>query len=109
MPCLLAISTPHAAQVLPTTSVQFSFVGSPRKDGKELRFDAPPAKWRAWEPVTAAVGELPVFSLLLGDGSKPYEGPAALLGLDVLSQRRVVVGAGAGRPGRARQLWVSAA
>lgn len=95
-------------QVLPTTSVQFSFVGAPRRaDGGGLRFDAPPAGWRPWEPVTAAVGELPVFSLLLGDGSKPYEGPAALLGLDVLSQRRVVVSAGAGRPGRVRQLWVS--
>lgn len=96
--------------MLPTTSVQFSFVGAPSKaGGGGLRFDAPPASWRPWEPVTAGVGDLPVFSLLLGDGRKPYEGPAALLGLDVLSQRRVVVGAGAGRASRARQLWVSAA
>ncbi|KAL4421485.1 hypothetical protein ABPG75_010776 [Micractinium tetrahymenae] len=97
-------------QVLPTTSVQFSFAGAPHRaeGGGGLRFDPPPAGWRPWDPVTAAVGELPVFSLMLGDGSRPYEGPAALLGLDVLSQRRVVISAGAGRSGRARQLWVSA-
>lgn len=57
----------------------------------------------------AAVGDLPVFSQLLGDGRTPFTGPAAIVGLDVLSQRRVVIGAGEGKRGRARQLFVSKA
>ncbi len=55
----------------------------------------------------AAIGDLPVFSQLLGDGRTPFNGPAALIGLDVLAQRRVVLGAGRGVPGRQRQLFVS--
>lgn len=55
------------------------------------------------------MGDLPVFSQLLGDGRTPFTGPAAIVGLDVLSQRRVVIGAGEGKRGRARQLFVSKA
>lgn len=55
------------------------------------------------------VGDLPIFTQLLGDGRSPYQGPAALIGLDVLSQRRVVIGAGTGKRGRERQLLVSKA
>lgn len=96
--------------MLPTTSVQFTFAGEASKaaDGR-YSFAAPPPAWRPWQPVTAAVGDLPIFSSLIGDGVKPYTGPAALLGLDVLSQRRLVIGAGVGRPGRARPLYVGSA
>eukprot|EP00798_Chlamydomonas_sp_ICE-L_P026402 gene26402-17499_t len=62
------------------------------KDGR-LRFNPPPADWTPWDPVLATVGELPGFSSILGDGLTPYRGPAALIGLDVLSQRRVGLGA----------------
>lgn len=97
-------------QVLPTTEVQFTFAGAASKeaDGR-YRFDAPPASWRPWDPVLAAVGDLPAFAQLFGDGRTPFSGPAALLGLDVLSQRRLVIGAGVGAKGRARPLLVSPA
>lgn len=96
--------------MLPTTQVQFTFVGAASKaPGGKYSFAPPAAAWRPWQPVQAAVGDLPVFAQLLGDGRKPYDGPAALLGLDVLSQRRVVIGAGVGQAGRARPLFMSAA
>lgn len=97
-------------QVLPITEVQFTFAGAASKeaDGR-YRFEAPPAGWRPWQPVQAAVGDLPVFAQLFGDGRTPFSGPAALLGLDVLSQRRLVIGAGVGAKGRARPLLVSPA
>jgi hypothetical protein len=76
---------------------------------------APPAKgWKPWAPVMAAVGDLPVFAQLLSDADarKPFNGPAALIGLDVWSQRRTVLGAIppalARTTGRARQLFVAA-
>lgn len=58
-------------------------------------------------------GDLPVFSQLLGDGDgrKPFKGPAALIGLDVLAQRRVVLEAIppalARTVGRRRRLFVA--
>jgi hypothetical protein len=44
-----------------------------------------------------------------GDGKTPYKGPAALIGLDVLSQRRVILEAAAvsGKQSRRRRLFVS--
>ena len=54
------------------------------------------------------VADLPVFPELLGDGVTPYLGPAALLGLDVLSQRRIIFEADEVRS-RRRRLFVSAA
>lgn len=95
-------------QILPFASVQFTFAGNARRaDGGAVVFDPPPPGWKPWAPVAAAVGDLPVFAQLLGDGRTPFAGPAGLIGLDVLSQRRVVVGAGTGRSGRERQLFVS--
>jgi hypothetical protein len=58
-------------------------------------------------------GDLPVFAQLLGDGDarKPFNGPAALIGLDVLAQRRVVLEAIppalARTVGRRRRLFVA--
>lgn len=94
-------------QVAPTTPVQFTFAGAAAREDGKFRFEAPPPGWQPWQPVVAAVGDLPVFAQLLGDGTKPFDGPAAVLGLDVLSQRRVVVAAGVNKPGRVRQLFVS--
>jgi len=95
---------------MPTTEVQSTFAGSPSKEADGgYRFEAPPSAWGRWQLVLAAVGALPVFAQLFGDGRTPFSGPAALLGLDVLSQRRVVIGAGVGVKGRARPLLVSPA
>lgn len=58
-------------------------------------------------------GDLPVFAQLLGDGDarKPFTGPAALIGLDVLAQRRIVLEAIppalARTVGRKRRLFVA--
>lgn len=76
-------------------------------------FEAAAKEWKPWAPVMAAVGDLPVFSQLLGDGNTrtPFKGPAALIGLDVLAQRRVVLEAlppaVARTVGRKRRLFVA--
>eukprot|EP00887_Chlorella_sp_A99_P000088 scaffold16.g88.t1 len=95
-------------QTLPITEIQVTFVGDVSRGGDGgLSFAPPPAGWRPWAPVQVAVGELPAFAQLLSrDGKTPFKGPAMLVGLDVLSQRRVVIGAGYGKEGRARQLYV---
>jgi hypothetical protein len=87
-------------------------VGDAVKDPRtgRLSFSPPPRAWQPWKPVMAAVGDLPVFSQLLGDGQKPFTGPAALIGLDVWSQRRVVLESvpPGGKTGRQRRLFVAA-
>lgn len=97
-----------------TSPVQLTFAGNVASKGdgkgKSMTFEPPPAGWKAWEPVVAAVGDLPVFAQLLGDGTTPFAGPAALIGLDVLSQRRVVLSAprsAAELGSRMRRLYVS--
>jgi len=60
--------------------------------------------FKPWEKVTVAVGDLPVFSDLLGDGKNPFNVPTVLIGLDLLSQRRVILESG---EGRARRIFVS--
>jgi hypothetical protein len=72
----------------------------------QLTFEQPPRNFKPWAPVMAAVGDLPVFSQLLGDGRTPFTGPAALIGLDVWGQRRVVIEAGR-QTGRKRRLFVA--
>jgi hypothetical protein len=78
-----------------------------------LTFAPPAPGWTPWKPVQAAVGDLPVFAELLGDadGRKPFSGPAALIGLDVLAQRRVVLEALppalAKTAGRKRRMFVA--
>lgn len=64
-------------QVLPRAPVRLSFAGTPRPD---RTFEAPPPGWQPWAAVQAGVGDLPVFSQLLGDGQTPFTGPAALIG-----------------------------
>ena len=94
---------------LPTTKTRLDFVGNAVMDsstGRPTGFEPPPKNWKAWDPIQLAVGDIPVFSEILGDGRTPYQGPAALIGLDILAQRRVILEAGTGRT-RARKVAVS--
>lgn len=87
-----------------TAKIPLSFVGNVNKENRQ--FEQPPQGWKPWEPVLMGVGDLSVFSDLLGDErGKPFTGPAALVGLDVLSQRRFVLGTTG--PGRSRTLYVA--
>lgn len=91
---------------MPTRSIPLTFCGDAIRDPQSGRvsFEMPPNNWEPWES-TVAVGDLAVFSSLLGDGRTPYDGPAVLIGLDILSQRRVVLEAG-GR-NRSRRLYIA--
>ncbi len=51
------------------------------------------------------MGDLPVFSQLLGDGRSPYKGPAGIVGLDVLTQRRLILETGPSAD-RRRRIYV---
>lgn len=88
--------------------VSRALAGDAMKDPRtgQVTFESPPRDWKPWQPVLAAVGDLPVFSQLLGDGRTPFTGPAALIGLDVWGQRRVVIEAGR-QSGRKRRLFVA--
>jgi hypothetical protein len=96
-PAIAALGIDGRPLTLPTVEKQLSYAGNPIIDPDSRRtvgFESPPANWKPWDPVQLAVGDIPVFSNILGDGLTPYEGPAALIGLDILSQRRVVLEAG---------------
>jgi len=73
---------------LPTTDVQLSYVGLQKTKSS---FTAPPSDFMPWDKIQVAVGDLPVFSQLLGDGRTPYKGPAGIVGLDILTQRRLIL------------------
>ena len=106
-PTIYSVGVDGRPLPLPTKKVQLTFAGDPQKgSGGGLTFAPPPRQWRPWDPVELAVGDLPIFSQLLGDGRKPFSGPAALIGLDLLAQRRVILGSGQAA-GRRRQLYVS--
>jgi len=92
--------------IMPTTSVQLTFAGNPMKDSSgKVGFEGPPQNFVPWDPVSVAVGDLPVFSQLLGDGKNPLRVPTVLIGLDILSQRQIVLETGMGR---SRRIFVSA-
>jgi hypothetical protein len=61
--------------------------------------------FKPWDEITVAVGDLPVFSELLGDGKNPYNLPTVLIGLDLLSQRRFMLESSMGK--RSRQIFVA--
>lgn len=105
-PAVTAIGIDGRPLLLPTRKKQLNFAGNVQKDSSTgaMSFQEPPSNWKLWEPVQLAIGDLPVFRDLLGDGTKPYEGPASLIGLDILSQRRVILETGGTRQ---RRLWVS--
>ena len=101
-PAVVGMGVDGRPQMLPTHRVGLSFCGGPvvakgGTEGPTVTFEPPPRRWKPWDPVDVAVGDLPVFSQLLGDGRTPYRGPAGIIGLDVLSQRRVILEAGTGR------------
>lgn len=105
-PAVTAIGIDGKPLFLPTRKTQLTFAGDAQKNpaSGRLTFDPPPSNWKSWDPVQVAIGDLPVFRDLLGDGVRPYEGPACLIGLDILAQRRVILETGGTRK---RTLWVS--
>jgi hypothetical protein len=108
-PVVQALGIDGRPLLLPTVKKQISFVGDPiidPKTGRPSAFNQPPPEWKPWDAVQLAVGDIPVFSQILGDGITPYQGPAALIGLDILAQRRVILEAGPGTS-RARKVAVS--
>ena len=77
-------------------------------DGRRIikGFAPPPPEWKNWDAVPIAIGDIPAFSTILGDGITPYQGPAALIGLDILSQRRIIL-EGGDDDTRRRRVFVS--
>ena len=103
-PAIMGVGIDGRPLMLPTHELQFTYVGKASKDSSgQVKFEDPPPSFKPWDSVRVGIGDLPVFSQLLGDGVTPYNGPAALLGLDVLSQRRVMLETGRGR---ARKMYV---
>lgn len=104
MPMVQGIGVDGRPQLLPTTNIGVSFCGNAiqNKEDKSttMSFEAPPSDWKPWNSVSMAIGDLPVFSQLLGDGRSAYKGPAGIIGLDILSQRRVILETGVGRKRR---------
>ena len=94
---------------LPLIRKQVTFAGNAKldKSGRPIGFEAAPSEFKPWKPVDLGVGDIPAFASLLGDGVHPFDGPAALIGLDILSQRRVIFEAGSPKS-RARRVFVSA-
>ena len=83
---------------LPTLSQRLTFTGDVLRDqqtGRPIGFAPPPSNWKLWDETRLAIGDLPAFETVLGDGKTAYRGPAALIGLDVLAQRRVIIETGA--------------
>ena len=104
-PVVATLGVDGRMQNMPTKEVQLTFAGNASKDSSgSFQFDAPPKNWKPWDAVRLGIADLPVFSQLLGDGVTPYKGPAALIGLDVLSQRRLILETG---KTRARRLFVA--
>lgn len=106
-PYIMAIGIDGRPFQLPTSKKVLTFAGDALQDpstGRPAGFQPPPSNWKPWNPVPVAVGDLPVFSSALGDGVRPFTGPAALIGLDILAQRRVIFEAGIDNTRRRRIL-----
>jgi len=111
-PKILAVGVDGRPMQLPTAKQSLTFAGDAMSDsqGRLISgFEPPPSNWKPWKPVLLAVGDLPVFPELLGDGVRPFDGPAALIGLDVLAQRRVIIESAGQQAAKARRrrLFVS--
>eukprot|EP00429_Kryptoperidinium_foliaceum_P010835 CAMPEP_0176001522 /NCGR_PEP_ID=MMETSP0120_2-20121206/170_1 /TAXON_ID=160619 /ORGANISM="Kryptoperidinium foliaceum, Strain CCMP 1326" /LENGTH=404 /DNA_ID=CAMNT_0017334073 /DNA_START=200 /DNA_END=1414 /DNA_ORIENTATION=+ len=108
-PAVAALGIDGNMMTLPVVKQVLTFSGEVQQDpqtGRPIGFAPPPSDWKPWEPVQMAIGDLPAFSTILGDGRTPYQGPAALIGLDVLAQRRVVFEAARDET-RRRRVFVS--
>lgn len=110
-PTIVAVGVDGRPIQLATLKQSLSFVGGAKQDsqGRLNGFQSPPNSWKAWDPIYLAVGDLPVFPDLLGDGVHQYTGPAALIGLDILTQRRVIIESAGKATTRRRRLFVSPA
>mmetsp|Transcript_14804 Transcript_14804/g.32160 ORF Transcript_14804/g.32160 Transcript_14804/m.32160 type:complete len:457 (-) Transcript_14804:276-1646(-) len=98
-PMVTGLGVDGRPQLLPTSNIGLSYCGNP--NSKSITsFEAPPSDFKPWDPILVAIGDLPVFSQLLGDGRTPYRGPAGIIGLDILTQRRLILETGAGRQRR---------
>ena len=106
LPTIQGVGVDGKTIQLPISPTQaLTFVGDPRiEQGRLVGFQEAPDNWKPWDPVNLAVGDLPAFSDVLGDGVTPYRGPAVLIGLDILSQRRVIL---KGSETRRRQIFVT--
>ena len=108
-PYVTALGIDGKIMYLPIIKETLTFAGEVEQDpqtGRPIGFEPPPGDWKPWDPIQMAIGDLPAFSFALGDGEVPFDGPAALIGLDVLSQRRVVLEA-AQDSTRRRRMFVS--
>lgn len=108
-PGIMAVGIDGRPLQLPTIQKSLTFAGEAKTDnqGQLAGFESAPSNWKPWKPVFLAVGDLPVFPQVLGDGVHPYTGPAALIGLDVLAQRRVIIESAGQARTRRRRLFVS--
>jgi len=109
-PAIAALGIDGKMMTLPVVKQTLTFLGDvqedPTKGGVLTGFAPPPSDWKPWDPIQMAIGDIPAFSTILGDGRTPFQGPAALIGLDVLAQRRVLFEAA--RDGsRRRRVFVS--
>jgi len=100
-PSIMGVGVDGRPQQLPTKEVQLTFAGNASQDANgRVRFESASEAWNPWDSVRIGIGDLPVFSELLGDGKTSYKGPAALIGLDVLAQRRFILETGKTRKRR---------
>lgn len=92
-PMVAGVGVDGKPQLMPTANdVRLSYCNNANKDARS--FEAPPQDWTPWDPILLAIGDLPVFTNLLGDGRTPYRGPAGIIGLDILTQRRLILETG---------------
>lgn len=104
-PRVVGLGVDGQPQLLPTATVGLSYCGNPtmandNEANSTMAFEAPPNEWKPWSDINVAIGDLPVFSQLLGDGRTPFRGPAGIIGLDILSQRRLILETSSGRQRR---------
>lgn len=88
-PTVMAVGVDNKSIAMPMKEVTLTFLGGASQDEEgRVSFEEPPQEWKPWNKVKIGVGDLPIFSLALGDKDHPFKGPAAIIGLDVLSQSK---------------------
>ena len=92
-PAIMAVGIDGKPLYLPTIKLELTFCGNGvvNDKGELLGFASPSAEWKPWDPVLVGIGDLPIFELLLGNKKNPFRGPAGLIGMDILSQRRIIL------------------
>ena len=88
-PTVMAVGVDNKPIPMPMKDVALTFLGGASQDEEgKVTFEHPPKEWKPWEKIKIGVGDLPIFSLALGDKDHPFTGPAAVIGLDILSQSK---------------------